>query len=299
MKRMAVTNLSDGSLQFWVVDNHGFVQSAWQQSPGMTPFTPLSNFGVALTQALVAGPLPDKRVQFWNVHSSDQVLGTTWNKLAAPQDWSSSENPMSPDPGPVSDVSAGQLSDERLQLWAVSIDSTLLSSWGTSAGGWTEWQTMSPNPGQVLAGAVAAGQLSDKRLQLWVAGQDNVLRTTWKISANPDDAWANWETMSPDPGPVLAVAVGKFGNITQLFAVGTDNVLRTSVKQSADAGSNWSAWQSNVGAGPLANLLQDVVVGQVAGGSMQLWALGVKSETGAVTVWTSTLVSSFGVPPFW
>jgi hypothetical protein len=109
-----------------------------------------------------------------------------------------------PDPGEVSAIGVGQLSDGRLQLWVVpwpfTPGSHLQTTWKTSRdpnSTWAApWQTFNPDPGTIVE--VIAEQLWDGRLKLWAlvlpAGKPPTVLTVEKTSAIADAPWwTNWQ----------------------------------------------------------------------------------------------------------
>jgi hypothetical protein len=216
---VGVGQLSDGRMQLWVASKDSRLLSIWKASsnPGaawtsgpplnlpfwQAPFIPDPG---PVGGGIAAGHSPDGRVQLWvtGLQPGTQDLNTlesTWKASGEPDSaWFAWQNPFLPNPGGVCEgVAVGNLSDGRMQLWAIACErARLLSTWKTSrdpGASWSPWQDpFIPDPGAVEG--VAVGQLSDGRLKLWVIGvpgfQTPVL-TSEKKDSTADAGWTDWQ----------------------------------------------------------------------------------------------------------
>jgi len=191
-------------------------------------------------------------------------------------------------------LAASKLSDGRLQMWAV-VSGSLLSSWQTSlGGGWTPLSPFSPAPGGVVL-SVSAGHSPDGRVELWV-GVDvsglNVVKSTWKLSGNPDSDWEPWQNpFSPELGtggstPLVGqLADGRmqlFANFGATNNLDLNGSLVTMWKTSTEVNAAWSGWQKfnpdPILSPPDGQVANPYAAGQLPGGPMQLWILGVNDN---------------------
>jgi hypothetical protein len=160
---LAAGNLSDGRLQIWAVVRslgvggpYGPLMSAWKTTTNPdSVWTPWQEFflpsgATAYSEAATAAQGPGGRLQLW-AFTSDGVLQSTAKTSADPNAaWSPWQNPFEPNPGSVVDVTAAQLRDTRLQLWALTppaADGTaqVLTSQMTSptpGAAWTPWSSI-------------------------------------------------------------------------------------------------------------------------------------------------------------
>jgi len=90
---------------------------------------------------IAVAPLSDGRLQVWFT-TADNTLLSRWKANTGPDaqwtDWTSFPTP----PGGVRDMTAAQLEDGRLQLFAIDPSGGTWSAWKTSTdpnAQWTEW----------------------------------------------------------------------------------------------------------------------------------------------------------------
>ena len=105
-------------------------------------------------------------------------------------------------PGVVSVVAAAQLSTGALQLWSLSPNGSMFSTWKTSAAAnatWTPWSDFATEVGALPGGAqqIAAAPLSNGALQLWAISNGSVF-STWKTSGLPNATWTPWSDFFAD-----------------------------------------------------------------------------------------------------
>lgn len=90
-------------------------------------------------------------------------------------------------------ISAGDLEDGRIQVFAVDNNGQLTSRWKETTNpdsAWTAWQPFqTPNGG---ATSIAVGYLSDKRIQLFATDRNGNTVSCWKTTPNPDASWTPW-----------------------------------------------------------------------------------------------------------
>jgi hypothetical protein len=216
-----VGQLSDGRMQIWVSDRDFAIWTTWKVSTepnapwsGWTQFSPANLGGV-----IADGNLSDSRPQLWarvitksgQGFESSGTLMSCWKVATDPDSiWSPWQIPFAPvlttaagGPTDAFGCTAGQLSDGSLQLWAVTSDGVLHSTWKDSTApdaAWTAWQTpFVPDPGSVVD--LTVGRLADGRLQLWVMttpaanGAVQIL-TSLKASTDPTASWTPWTTIA-------------------------------------------------------------------------------------------------------
>jgi hypothetical protein len=149
---------------------------------------------------ITAAPIPpDGRLQAWKMVSG--VLQTRWKATSDPNSqWTAGWAPFTTAglPGGLTfrDMTAGDLSDGRTQIWGVGSDNNVYTTWKVSTAHdslWTSWSKFNtaPIPG---AHSIAVAELPDDRLQLFI--MDNTATrqtwTAWKTTTNPDSAWTGF-----------------------------------------------------------------------------------------------------------
>lgn len=215
-----VGQLPDGRMQLWSADAENDTVTAWKTSTepnaewtAWTTFSPTSYGGI-----LASGSLSDGLQQLWakylikdqaGVFSTSGVLMSTWQQSNNPTTWNVWQNPFSPVLTGVAGGStytgacaAAQRSDGSLQVWAITSDQVLHSTWKTTSNAsapWTEWQSpFTPDPGKVVD--LTVGRLADGSLQLWVTtlpaadGEYQIL-TSRQTSPGPNTTWTAWTSI--------------------------------------------------------------------------------------------------------
>lgn len=90
-------------------------------------------------------------------------------------------------------ITAGDLEDGRIQVFAVDSNGNIESRWKETAdpnSGWTGWSSFqTPNGGVTTIGV---GYLSDKRMQLFATDRSGNTVSCWKQTTNPNAAWTPW-----------------------------------------------------------------------------------------------------------
>lgn len=90
-------------------------------------------------------------------------------------------------------IAAGELSDGRIQVFAIDSSGQLTSRWKKTTdpnSGWTGWSRFQTPSGGVVS--IAVGVLPDKRLQLFaVDGAGNPV-SCWKKTTDSNAGWTAW-----------------------------------------------------------------------------------------------------------
>ena len=204
--QVASAPLSDGRLQFWAVDTAGVIWSATKSTTvSNAPWTEWTNAWTAkppFTAAQVAAaPLSDGRLQFWAVDTAG-VIWSCWKTTTAStapwSAWTKSWTPAAP-PFVAAEVTAGQLSDGRVQFFAVDTTGAIWSCWKSttvSNSPWTAWTKNWINDlPSFTTTHITAARGGDGRLEVWVIDTTGQIRTTLKSTAVSTAAWQNWALM--------------------------------------------------------------------------------------------------------
>lgn len=224
---------------------------------------------------------------------------------------------------------ASNLSDGRLQLWAVGPNRgelyTATQQSPTLNSAWTSWSKFEPIPQHNVLSSVFAQPLKDGRVQLWALSRDGFLQTIKQLTASPTSAWpSQWESQSQPAPPLLNSAAVMKLNDGSLQLVGalmlnTGDNLVTSWTKSSDPDSAWTDWAPFV---PEMSGKTALVagVGSLSDGRPQLWAstqgpvaktyVTEKSSTAPGAAWSAwnysglmaaenneSFVTSFAGPP--
>ena len=94
-------------------------------------------------------------------------------------------------------VTAGDLEDGRLQVFAIQTGGHLQTRWQESTdpnSAWTPWANFQ-TPAQ-LATSLSVGYLSDRRMQLFATDTQGNMVTCWKTGTSPDAGWTQWTDFS-------------------------------------------------------------------------------------------------------
>ena len=238
----------DGRLQFFVADDSLQLWSTHKQtSDANAQWTPLNHIdtGSVKVYSLAVGRLSDGRLQLFIVDSSDQIW-TMWQQTSNSSDGWSPISPFQKTQTGSRFITAGRLSDGRLQLFVVDNVSQIWTTWQQTSEANAKWTSLSqfeaPSTG---ARILALGPLSDGRLQLFIIELDNSqIWTTWKQTTEPD---AHWTPLSPFPTPQqlypqwLATGPLSDGRLQLFITDGSGNgPIWTTWKQSTDSHSAWT-----------------------------------------------------------
>jgi len=86
------------------------------------------------------------KLQFWVIKSNSELY-SSWKTSDNPNANWTKLSPFSPNPGAVTDIAAGTLSDGRVQLFATHPNGDIVSSWKASTNenaAWTPWTAFNP-----------------------------------------------------------------------------------------------------------------------------------------------------------
>jgi hypothetical protein len=150
---------------------------------------------------ITAAPIPpDGRLQAWRNFGG--VLQTRWKDTSDPNSqWTAPWAPfittgLGGAVAPFVDMTAGNLSDGRTQIWAVDSAGVVWTTWKESTAHdslWTSWSKF--NTANIPAGTVhsiAVAELPDDRLQLFIMDNTNHTWTAWKTTTDPSSAWTGF-----------------------------------------------------------------------------------------------------------
>jgi hypothetical protein len=340
MSRMAATRVSDGRVQFWVLSPTILtsVQTAANPTATWTPLVPFNPVlpGNRQGTSISAGNSPDGRVQLW-VTDGDGDLWTTWMKNL--DDPNSGFYPWEqfPSPGLPGGYApaVGQLKDGRMQLFGVSANYSLMTTWKVSTepnAPWSGWSELNPNPSSPHVGVahqdnvgfdIAVVSLSNGLLQLWTrpgtragggvtVGQG--LQTVWQTTNDPTKPWSQWQNpfnpqlvASPGQGGssdvVCLAGANAFDDCPQLFGSAESDVYvqctwKTSVTNPSSAWSNNWSTDGN----PAGGSVVDVAVASLKNAnppvwSIQVWVLSYLSGFPTANILTQTAETSEGGLP--
>jgi len=90
-------------------------------------------------------------------------------------------------------ITAGDLEDGRIQVFAIDQSGNLHSRWKESTdpnSAWTAWSNFQTPSGGVTS--ICVGYLSDKRMQLFATGDSGNTLSCWKTATSPDASWTPW-----------------------------------------------------------------------------------------------------------
>ncbi len=200
----AAAPLSDGRLQFWAVDTSGKIWSCWKSAtssssawtPWVSQWTPQPPPFTATEVA--AAPLSDGRLQFWAVDTTGKIWSCWKSNTNASSAWTAWTSQWTAQPPPFNarQVAAAQLSDKRLQFWAVDTAGKLWSCWKSStnsSSAWTPWtQAWIADTPTFVTRTLWPAKLSDGRLQVWLIDSQGEIRTTFKTTTDSNAPWSNW-----------------------------------------------------------------------------------------------------------
>jgi len=260
----AVAPLENGALHLFVIANAGF-NPPFQTGPGVqTTFKlgPESTAGWADWTVFIEGeqargvgagassiaaiPLSDGRLQVFVVMANQNVakLVTRW-KLTT--DVSAAWNPtveMPFAPGEaISRISAGRLSDGRVQLFATAVGSNVFTSWKLttdSAAAWQPWQLFYSGSDD---DQITAASLPDGRMQLWRLNRNGALWSRWKVAVDSSAAWTEWQAFpTPSSRATVFTAAPLSDGRLQLFLADETGAMFSSWKADTNPDAAWTPW---------------------------------------------------------
>ncbi|HWS53304.1 MAG TPA: hypothetical protein VN228_04235 [Pyrinomonadaceae bacterium] len=172
------SNHDAGGLATTFQETPGGSWSGWGQWPDMGSVIDVS-----------AAQQNDGRVQLWVIDDQSQ-LWSCW-QTSPGGGWTGWSGPNWNGSPAFFNIEAVQQGGSRgAQVWGITRDYTLMTSYQESpGGGWSGWFAWPyPNTPQVIE--MAAAQQNDGRVQLWVITSDGVLISTYQTS--PGGNWTNW-----------------------------------------------------------------------------------------------------------
>jgi hypothetical protein len=256
--QMTAAPLSDKRLQFWAVDTAGKIWSCWKtttdSNSAWSPWT--SSWTVQappfLAKQVAAAPLSDGRLQFWAVDTSGRIWScwkTTTNPNSNWSSWALQWTAQLP-PFSANYVTAAQLSDGRLQFWAVDTTGKTWSCWKSTTdpnASWTAWVSQWTTQAQpFIAKTVVAARLSDKRLQFWAVDTNGHIWSIWKTDTGSSAAWTNWTQGWTADVPTFVTrtiwAAPLSDGRLRVWVIDTDGEIRTTAKTTSDSNAAWTNW---------------------------------------------------------
>lgn len=86
------------------------------------------------------------KLQMWAIREKNELF-SAWKSSDDPNAGWTHLSKFTPNPGPVTDIAAGHLSDGRVQLFATHANGAIVSSWKETTNedaGWTAWSAFNP-----------------------------------------------------------------------------------------------------------------------------------------------------------
>ena len=201
LQQVFAGQLTDGRPQLFAVDSWGQLWSSWkattQADAAWTQWILMPNNPPPYLRQAFAAQLTDGRPQLFAVDASGQLWSSWKATTQADAAWTAWILMPNNPPAYLQQVSVGQLTDGRPQLFAVDASGQLWSSWKATTqadAAWTQWILMQNNPPPYLRQAFAA-QLTDGRPQLFAVDASGQLWSSWKATTQADAAWTAWIQM--------------------------------------------------------------------------------------------------------
>jgi hypothetical protein len=255
----AAASLPNGAVQLFVINNQGpAIETTFklgsQSGAGWADWTLFINPDdvqqgfVAGAQSVAAIPLSDGRMQVFGVMANQNVvkLVTRWKLTTdVSAEWNPKvEMPFVPGEA-ISRISAGRLSDGRVQLFATTVGSKVFTSWKVtteSSSGWQPWEVFYSGSED---DQITAANLSDGRMQLWRLSRLGELFTRWKATGDSSAAWTEWQPFSTPTATATAFTAGPLSDgRLQLFLADASGEIFTSWKVTTDPDAEWAQWES-------------------------------------------------------
>jgi hypothetical protein len=257
-------------------------------------------------------------VQVWVVVDDPAKLSqsvlTTWKITENPSSgWEAWQSFPATGQGPhdfMNVKAVGQLSDGRMQLFAISTGDTedlgnLWWNWKTTTetnSSWTGWSRFDPAP-VAATDFVAVFSLANGKLRIWTGGgtrpasnevMNAPVQSAEQTSTNPAQAWGSWQApFLPElTQPSLAVggaAILLTSGSTQLWVVTGDGTLHSAWTSTANP-PNWEPWVTPFLPNP--GLLLDVAAARLKDGAVQLFVMTRPGAGGSVQILTSRQTST-------
>ena len=254
--------------QLWGVQQNYKLTSTFQVSPGGNWSEWLGPNWNGMNQPVfdIAGALQNNgNVQLWVIDNRQQLYsisqtspGGGWGQWSGPN-WNNAPR--------MNNIGAAQQRGNRgAQLWGVTEDYTLTTTYQVSPGGnWSEWKVWMGAPNTK---DVTAADQNDGRVQLFLIDDQLQLWSAWQTS--PGGGWTtthgpNWNN-APKMWNICAAQQG--GNRgAQLWGIDENYQLVTCYQTTP--GGNWSGWNAWPNTPPVVEI---AAAGQ-NNGCVQLWVL--------------------------
>ena len=304
-KAMTAGVFSGGQLSLWAVDGEGRLWGQWKTDSN--PDAGWSDWRKqdvpAPLQKVAVAKMADGRLEMWAIDRSGALWTQKQPSTAASSGWGPWHRLNTPTP--VQGGTVASLGDGRLQLWVVGRDGSLWSQTQHTTdllSTWSDWvQVGTPTPLK----DVAAGY-SDGRLTLYAVDKDNVVLTSRKGGTDPTSPFGNWTYWKQPAEPVQSIITARL-SADQLQVWGVDS--KTGLVDSGYVlpGMIGPSWGGTLGpASPAPPPAQDIAVGQLPDGRLQLWASGsdgslwteTQTAPGAKGTWSGwqKVTTSFSLP---
>ena len=288
MSTLAAAQLSNGAMQFFVVDTSGYYGPAgglwttWKiSSAADAPWnTPLESVGlpggVSSAVAAAASSGANGILQLWITDSS----GNLWT-MSSPgfgQPWGSWQAFFQTSTSYSGQMAAGQLSDGSIQFFVLDVSGNLWTTWQVSGGGWNSPLEQAGLPSQVSsANTVAASSGAGGILQVWITDSNHNM---WTMSSpGYGQPWAAWEAFFYSSSTnYYGMAAGPLSNgEIQFFTIDSSGDLWTTWQ----VPGGWNSPLEQVGLPSDAPSAFDVAASAGAGGILQMWIKGGSSSFAA------------------
>lgn len=281
-KALTAGSFSNGQLSLWAVDNNGDLWGQWKTGPD--PKAGWSGWQKQATpaplQKIAVAQLADGRLGMWAIDRSGALWTQRQPSNEASSGWGSWQR-LEP-PTPLQGGTVAALSDGRLEMWAVGRDGSLWSQVQNSTdllSTWSNWNRIgTPTPLKDVAAGYA-----NRLLTLYAVDQDNVLLTSQKAGPDPTSPFGSWTYWKQTAEPVQSIVTGRL-SADKLQVWGVDSKTGLLDSGYVYGGTIGPAWGKTLGpTSPAAPPVQDVTVGQLTDGRLQLWASGSDGS-----LWTET-----------
>jgi hypothetical protein len=250
---IAASDLGNGCLQFWAIDNEGQVWAVREAEPGVVfkdwskwpDNAPYHQKGM---RRLVAAPdsAAPGGARVWAINLNNSLL--TVGEITPGGQWGWEQPYVVGKQPSYSDVTAIQHADGRQQVWTLD-SKRLMSIWQNQPGGdwssgWNTWPAEQPFPvwenAPPLIGITACDQSGGRGAAVWGVTEDHTLICNYQES--PGSSWNGWSQGNwLDAPPVSTLTASQLSNgAVQLWVLTTDGWL-FSTKQKA-AGGDWGNW---------------------------------------------------------
>jgi hypothetical protein len=222
---------------------HPFIEGLGPQAPE----------GPARVRSVAAMPLSDGRIQVFAVLVGGNNLNRLLTRWKAGPGVSAAWTPVSQmgfvGGTGIHGISAGRLSDGRVQLFATAWGGVIYTSWKVSTNSASAWQPWQPLGLADDIEEVFPASLPDGRMQLWLHSPSFISRplmTCWKATTDSSAAWTvPIPFASPSPQMVMAFAAAPLSDgRLQLFCADEHGAMFSSWKETPHPDAAWTPWAS-------------------------------------------------------